>query len=240
MDIDDLIKHHSTESLKIRSCAPVVSCTMLNSDHTHMEGLKGMKINEFQLWKSPDFSHENPRISVMKINLFQSLSTWSRPGMPWQCKSALVQQWNFSRDLNHQMPLISIPFIQVWTCSGSAGRDLLTNQCFNNFNHEKPRISLHEFQAWKSVIFFKRDHHEISLISLLFLDQFYAWYSRGTFELLHVLAWQTITFQLTHENKSCLACLQDQHKNLTHDTWHMACDSMRNSNFCVHIKTKVV
>ena len=52
MDLDDLIKHHSTESLKIRSCAPVVSCTMLNNDHTHMEGLKGMKINEFQSMSS--------------------------------------------------------------------------------------------------------------------------------------------------------------------------------------------
>ena len=40
-----------------------------------------------------------------------------------------------------------------------------------------------------------------------------------TYDLWHMTAWQTITFELTHENKSCLACPKFTH--VTHSVTHM-------------------
>ena len=37
----------------------------------------------------------------------------------------------------------------------------------------------------------------------------------------NMTAWQTITFELTHENKSCSACPKDQ--QYAFDIWHVTC-----------------
>ena len=37
----------------------------------------------------------------------------------------------------------------------------------------------------------------------------------------NVTSWQTITFELTHENKSCSAYPKDQHKHLIYDMWQL-------------------
>ena len=47
--------------IKIRSCAPVVPCSMFNNDHSHW--ISVMKIHEFHSWNSTIFSHEIPRFS---------------------------------------------------------------------------------------------------------------------------------------------------------------------------------
>ena len=36
-----------------------------------------------------------------------------------------------------------------------------------------------------------------------------------TCKMMHVTARQTVTFELTHENKSCSACAKDQNKYVT-------------------------
>ena len=35
---------------------------------------------------------------------------------------------------------------------------------------------------------------------------------------------ETVTFEHRHDNKTCSACPEDQHKHLTYDIWHMSYD----------------